>query len=62
MGGVSGRFLLLILLLALLGAAGWYWRDFTGFAVTPLRVSTTGESVDIGRGTSFKDIVHQLRS
>jgi UPF0755 protein len=27
-----------------------------------MRVSATGESIDIERGTSFKDIVHQLRS
>lgn len=61
-GRVSWRLLLGILLLAFVGAAGWFWHDFSRFAVTPLPVSVAGESVDIGRGTSFKDIVHQLRS
>jgi UPF0755 protein len=51
----------LFLLLAFIGIATWFWHDFTRFGTTPLRVSETGESVEIGRGTSFKDIVHQLR-
>jgi UPF0755 protein len=61
-GRVSWRLLLAILLLAFVGAAGWFWHDFSRFAVTSLPVSAAGQSVDIGRGTSFKDIVHQLRS
>jgi UPF0755 protein len=61
-GRVSWRLLLVVLLLALVSAAGWFWHDFSRFAVTPLRVNATSESVDIGRGTSFKDIVHQLRA
>ena len=61
-GRVSWRSLLLILLLAFVAAAGWFWHDFSRFAVTPMRVSAAGESIDIGRGTSFKDIVHQLRA
>jgi UPF0755 protein len=54
--------LLLILLLAFIAAAGWFWHDFSRFALAPMRVSAAGESIDIGRGTSFKDIVHQLRA
>lgn len=61
-GGAAWRLLLWMLLLAFVASAAWFWHDFTRFAVTPLRVSVTGESVDIERGTSFKDIVHQLRS
>lgn len=61
-GRVAWRLLLWILVLAFVGAAGWFWHDFTRFAVAPLRVSAAGESVDIERGTSFKDIVHQLRA
>jgi UPF0755 protein len=61
LGRVSWRLILLILLLAFVAAATWFWRDFTRFGATPLRVSAAGESVEIGRGTSFKDIVHQLR-
>jgi UPF0755 protein len=62
LGRVFWRFLLLILVLAVAGMAIWFWRDFTRFGSTPLHVSATGESIDIGRGTSFKDIVHQLRT
>lgn len=61
LGRVSWRLLLLILVLACAGALAWLWRDFTRFSTTPLHVGSTGESIDIGRGTSFKDIVHQLR-
>ncbi|RUL79765.1 endolytic transglycosylase MltG [Dyella choica] len=61
-GRVSRRALLVILLLAFAVVAGWFWLNFTRFAVTPLRANASGESVDIGRGTSFKDIVHQLRA
>lgn len=61
-GRVSWRGLLLILLLAFIAAAGWFWHDFSRFALAPMRVSAAGESIDIGRGTSFKDIVHQLRA
>jgi UPF0755 protein len=62
LGRVSWRLLLLVLVLAVAGGAVWFWRDFNRFGVTPLHVSASGESIDIGRGTSFKDIVHQLRA
>lgn len=61
LGRLSWRLLLLIAFLAFAGAVGWAWRDFARFATAPLHVSASGESIDIGRGTSFKDIVHQLR-
>jgi UPF0755 protein len=60
-GRASWRVLLLILVLAVAGMAVWFWRDFSRFGTTPLHVSASGESIDIERGTSFKDIVHQLR-
>jgi UPF0755 protein len=62
LGRISWRLVMLVLLLAFVAAATWFWRDFTRFGVTPLRVSASGESVEIGKGTSFKDIVHQLRA
>lgn len=62
LGRASWGRLLFVLFVAFVVAAGWFWRDFNRFAVSPLRVSATGESIDIGRGTSFKDIVHQLRA
>ncbi|HEY9132441.1 MAG TPA: endolytic transglycosylase MltG, partial [Dyella sp.] len=40
-------------------AYGWY--DFVRFSRTPLTLTTTNQSIDIGRGSSFKDIVGELR-
>lgn len=51
----------LLLVAVLLAAGAWAWHDFTRFAGAPLAVTATGETVDIARGTSFKDIVGQLR-
>jgi UPF0755 protein len=53
---------ILVLLLALIGAAVWGWRDFNRFGNAPLHVVASGESIDIGRGSSFKEIVRQLRN
>lgn len=61
LGRVRWRVLIVIVVLALAGAAGWFWRDFVRFADTPLKVTAQGESIDIGRGSSFKEIVRQLR-
>jgi len=52
---------ILVLLLALIGAVVWGWRDFSRFGTAPLHVAAQGESIDIGRGSSFKEIVRQLR-
>jgi UPF0755 protein len=52
---------ILVLLLALVGAAVWGWRDFSRFGGAPLHVATPNESIDISRGSSFKEIVRQLR-
>ncbi|MBD8873983.1 endolytic transglycosylase MltG [Rhodanobacter sp. DHB23] len=61
-GRVVWRNAILVLLLALIGAAVWGWRDFSRFGDAPLGVSASGESIDIGRGSSFKEIVGQLRA
>ena len=52
---------ILAVLLALIGLAVWGWRDFSRFGNAPLNVTAQGESIDIGRGSSFKEIVRQLR-
>jgi UPF0755 protein len=51
----------LLLLLALAGALGWGWFALQRFAAAPLQVSAAGQSIDIGRGASFKEIVRELR-
>ncbi|HKR75630.1 MAG TPA: endolytic transglycosylase MltG [Rhodanobacter sp.] len=53
---------ILVLLLTLMGVAVWGWFDFSRFSSAPLHVTAPGESVDIARGSSFKEIVLQLRS
>ena len=55
------RNMILVLLLALIGAVAWGWRDFSRFGSAPLHVVAQGESIDIGRGSSFKEIVRHLR-
>jgi len=55
--------LLLVMLVMLVMAAGLFygWADFERFSRTPLNVPAQGDSVDISRGSSFKDIVGELR-
>lgn len=60
-GGARWRMLLVVLLLAAAGAAGWLWHDLDRFSRTPLQVPATGSSIDIARGSGFKQIVAQLR-
>lgn len=59
-GRAAGRIVLLLAVLAI-AAAAWGWRDFSHFSRTPLQVGATGDSIDIGRGSSFKNIVADLR-
>ena len=53
--------LLLIVLLAAAVAVFYGWNDFNRFSRTPLNVAVQGDSIDISRGTSFKNIVADLR-
>jgi UPF0755 protein len=39
-------------------AYGWY--DFSRFSRAPLNVTAQGDSIDVGRGTSFRNIVGEL--
>jgi len=55
------RQLLLIVLLAAAGALAYGWNDYVRFGTAPLNVAAQGDSVDIGRGSSFKGIVGELR-
>ncbi|BFI96416.1 MAG: endolytic transglycosylase MltG [Rhodanobacter sp.] len=61
MKGKSWRNIILALLIAAIGGAIWGWHGFSRFGDAPLHVSAPGESIDIGRGSSFKEIVKQLR-
>jgi UPF0755 protein len=60
--GVRGRIrwalTVLLLMLAALGYLGW---DYARFVRTPLKVPAAGDSIEIARGSSFKDVVAQVR-
>lgn len=60
-GRVLSRMLLLLVLLAAVGALIYGWNDYTRFGATPLNVARQGDSIDISRGSSFKGIVGELR-
>jgi len=60
-GRAMARALILIVLLALAAGVAWLWYDFSRFADAPMNVTTQGDSIDIGRGSSFKEIVDELR-
>lgn len=53
--------LLLVVLLAAVGVLLYGWNDFNRFSSAPLNVAAQGDSIDISRGSSFKDIVAELR-
>jgi UPF0755 protein len=60
-GRALWRGLVLVVLLAIAGVLAYAWRDYAQFSGAPLRVAAQGQSIDVGRGSSLKDIVAQLR-
>jgi UPF0755 protein len=60
-GGALIRIVVVIVLLAIAAGIAYGWFDFARFSRTPLTLATTSQSIDIGRGSSFKDIVGELR-
>jgi UPF0755 protein len=57
----AARTLALLLVLLLCASLAWTWHAFTRFTAAPLQVAAAGQTIDIGRGTSFKEIVRELR-
>jgi UPF0755 protein len=53
--------LLLVVVLALAAALAVGWNDYQRFSTGALKVSPQQQSIDVGRGTSFKGIVAELR-
>ncbi|MGA8278565.1 MAG: endolytic transglycosylase MltG [Rhodanobacteraceae bacterium] len=41
---------------------GLAWNDYRRFTTTPLTIAGADATIDVARGTAFKDIVHLLRS
>ena len=60
-GRALPRVMLLLVVLAMVAALFHGWQDFSRFSQTPLKVRAQGDSIDIGRGSSFKSIVGDLR-
>jgi UPF0755 protein len=60
-GRVRPRLLGLLVLLAVVGALAYGWHDFNRFSRAPLQVTAAGDSIDVARGTRFRDIVGELR-
>lgn len=56
------RVILLVVLVAVIAAGSWLWFDWARFARAPLAIPATGQSIDVARGASFKDIVRDLRN
>ncbi len=60
-GGVFARVLVMIVLLIIVGGLAYGAYDFNRFSRTPLHVTAQGDSIDIARGTSFRNIVTDLQ-
>lgn len=60
-GRAVWRALILLFVLTAAVAAVWTWSDFNRFSNSPLQVSAQEHSVDIARGSSFRNIIGQLR-
>jgi UPF0755 protein len=60
-GRVRWRALLVLVLLAVAGTLIYGWQDFQRFTRTPLAVTAQTPSIDVGRGSSLRDVVAQLR-
>jgi UPF0755 protein len=60
LGRVLG-FVLLLVVLAAIAAAVWFWSDYSRFRDAPLAVRSSGQTVEVAKGESFRDIVHDIR-
>ena len=60
-GRVRWRALIVLVLLAVAGTLIYGWQDFQRFTRTPLAVTAQTPSIDVGRGSSLRDVVGQLR-
>jgi UPF0755 protein len=61
-GGALSRLLVIVVLLALIGAAAFVWFDYRRFTDAPLGIEQANATIDIARGSSYRTIVDQLRA
>jgi len=55
------RPLFTVVVLVLLATGGFIGFDYVRFTHAPLAIPAAGDTIDVGRGTSFRDIVADLR-
>ena len=60
-GGALATLLWTIVLLIVVGGVGYGVYDYSRFTSAPLHVRAPGESIDIARGTGFRNIVTDLQ-
>ncbi|MBB3226841.1 UPF0755 protein [Luteibacter sp. Sphag1AF] len=60
-GIAAWRVVAVVVILGLVAAGAWLGYDWHRFSQAPLAIGTTGQSIDVPRGASFKDIVRELR-
>lgn len=60
-GGVL-RAVLILTVLAAIAAVAWFGYDYSRFADAPLAARAPGQTFEIAKGESFKDIVRDLRN
>ena len=60
-GGAFARVMTILVLLIVIAGLAYGVYDFNRFARTPLQVTTQGDSIDIARGSGFRNIVTELQ-
>ncbi|TCV97405.1 UPF0755 protein [Luteibacter rhizovicinus] len=55
------RVLIVVVVLGMVAVGTWVGYDWHRFGGAPLSIAAQGQSIDVARGASFKDIVRQLR-
>ena len=60
-GGAFARVLVMVVLLIMAAGLAYGAYDYNRFSHVPLQVTAAGQSIDIARGTSFRNIVTQLQ-
>ena len=59
-GGALSRMLVIVVLLAIVGALFYGWNDFNRFSRAPMNVTVQGGSIDVSRGSNLRTIVAEL--
>ena len=61
-GGALLRAIIALFLLALIGAAAFFWLNYRRFSDAPLTIEQADATMDIARGANYRSIVEQIRT